>query len=134
MDELIKIPGDTNYRNVYLSDLRQVLTIYEETTQHQAAEKDSFPAGKLTERFGLPLAIAESKDELIGFTSAKTNNLKEVEFTSYYKKGTSKTEIQPILEQLARSTFNATFNSRPQPEEKLEYAAQKLTAWLNKCL
>ncbi|WP_316818621.1 hypothetical protein [Pedobacter nyackensis] len=134
MDELTKIPGDTNYRNVYLSDLRQVLNIYVETETYQVPEKHSLPAKKLTEQFGLPLAIVESKDELIGFASAKMNDLKKVEFTSYYKKGISKTEIQPILEQLAQSTFNATFKSQPQPEKKLEYAAQKLAAWLNKCL
>lgn len=127
MDDLAIISSDTNYRKVYLSDLKQVLNIYKHNEIHQVPDQ-------LTAQFGLPLVIAELNNELIGFASAKMNDLKEVEFISYYRDGVSQTEIQPTLEKLARNMFKSTFNNLPKPEKKLEYAAQRLTEWLNKCL
>jgi len=120
-----KISNETNYRKVYLSDLRKVMNIYQENRTD---------IEKLTEQFGLPLAIAESSNELIGYAAAKLNELEEVEFASYYKNGVSQSEIQPFLEQQARNTFNSTFNNGPEAGKMLKQSSQKLVKWLNKCL
>lgn len=125
-----KISDEINYRKVYLSDLKAALNIYK-----MAKSTDIQPLAdeELTTQFGLPLAIAECGNEMIGFTSAKINDLKEIEFISYYKNGTGQTEIHPNLEQTAKNTFNSTFNTGPGAEKKLRDAAHILIDWLNKC-
>lgn len=121
MDTIAKISKETNYRKVYLSDLRAVLNIYQEKGE------------KLTTHFGLPLAIAEHSNDVIGFASAKLNELEEVEFAFYYKNDVGHSEIQPMLEKWTRSTFNTTFAHSPEGGQKLKQASQRLTEWLNKC-
>ena len=128
-----KISNGTNYRKVYLSDLREVMNIYHDNKTDASPEKHEFQVKKLTEQFGLPLSVAESSNELIGFASAKLNDLEEVEIAFYYKNGVSQSEIQPFLEQQAKSTFNSTFNSGPEAGKKLKQSSQRLVEWLNKC-
>jgi|GEM_PF-3518770 len=134
MNGTAKISNDTNYRKVYLSDLSAVLDIYKGTQTQTLDGEHPALIEKLTTQFGLPLAIAECGNELIGFTSAKMNDLEEIEFTSYYKYGIGQTQIQPNLEQMAINTFNSTFNNGTGAGKKLKYAAQRLAEWLNKCL
>jgi hypothetical protein len=128
-----KISHETNYRKVYLSDLRNILNIYHDNRTDTPPEKHQFQVEKLTEQFGLPLAIAESNNELIGFAAARLNELEEIEFAAYYKNGVSQSEIQPFLEQQARTTFNSTFNNGPEAGKKLKQSSQRLVEWLNKC-
>jgi hypothetical protein len=134
MSSAAKISNGTNFRKVYLSDLSLVLEIYKSNQESTENEAYAFQIEKLTAQFGLPLAIAECNNELIGFTSAKMNALEEIEFTSYYKNGVGRNDIQSDLEQMARNTFNSTFNHGPGAEIKLSNAAHRLIDWLNKCI
>lgn len=134
MNRPLKISNRTNYRKVYLSDLSMILEIYKCTQANTANGIHSFPVEKLTAQFGLPLAIAECDKELIGFTSAKMNDLEEIEFTSYYKNGADQTENHPNLEQVARHTYHSTFDTGPGAEKKLSNASLRLIDWLNKCV
>jgi hypothetical protein len=134
MSSATKISNGTKYRKVYLSDLSVVLDIYKKNQESNVKEAYAFQIEKLTAQFGLPLAIAECNNELIGFTSAKMNAQEEIEFISYYKNGIGQSEMHSDLEQLARNTFNSTFNNGPGAEKRLSNAAHRLIDWLNKCL
>lgn len=126
MNGFTKKTDEVTYRKVYLSDLKAVLDIYQET-------KSNDPSEKLTMQFGLPLAIAEHSNELIGFASAQCNELEEVEITSYYKNGIGQSNTQPFLEELAKSTVNSSFDIGPQAVKKIKNATERLVRWLNHC-
>lgn len=121
MDKTAKISAEATYRKVYLADLRTILDIYQDKGE------------KLTEHFGLPLAIAEYRNDVIGFASAKLNKAEEIEVSFYYKNGVTHSEIQPLLEKSARNTFNSTFDNNPESGKKLKLASQRLIDWLNNC-
>jgi hypothetical protein len=109
-----------------------VLAIYQDIKQETEVVKHSFAAKKLTEQFGLPLAVAEYKKELVGFASAKLAESEEIEIAFYYKKEVNQTDIQPLLEQQAISNFNLTFDKDEEAVEQLKQASQTLITWLNK--
>lgn len=119
-------------RQVYLSDLKAVLAIYQDIKQDTEVVKQSFTEEKLTEQFGLPLAVAEYKKELVGFASAKLDESEKIEIAFYYKKEMGQTDIQPLLEQQAISNFNSTFDKDEEAVEQLKQASQTLVTWLNK--
>lgn len=134
MRRTAKTSNEACYRKVYLSDLSAVLEIYKRSQKNTVNEEYPFQLEKLTAQFGLPIAIAECGDELIGFTSVKTNGPEEIQFTSYYKNGADQSEIHPDLEQLARNTFHSTFNNGPGAGKRLMDASHRLINWLNKCV
>ena len=67
MNRTAKISNQTSYRKVYLSDLNKVLNLYKNNFKNTGDEAYSFQIEKLTTQFGLPIAIAECGNELIGY-------------------------------------------------------------------
>lgn len=133
MNRIANKSKETICRQVYLSDLRAVLAIYQDIKQETEIFKHSFATEKLTEQFGLPLAVAECKKELVGFASAKLVESEEIEIAFYFKKEVGQTNIQPLLEQQAIRNFNSTFDKEEKAVEQLKQASQSLVTWLNKC-
>lgn len=133
MNKIANKSKETICRQVYLSDLRAVLAIYQDNKQETEVVKHSFATEKLTEHFGLPLAVAEYKKELVGFASAKLAESEEIEIAFYFKKKVGQINIQPLLEQQAISNFNSTFDKEEKALEQLKQASQSLVTWLNKC-
>lgn len=111
MDATAKLLEEANYRKVYLSDLKTVMKIYQDTRTADRSALLSPVTEELTEHFGLPLAIAEYCNDVIGFASGKLNESEELEIAFYYKKGIGHSEIQPHLEKCSRNTFNNTFGN-----------------------
>ncbi|MFA4868436.1 MAG: hypothetical protein WC623_09570 [Pedobacter sp.] len=126
MNGFTKKTDEITFRKVYLSDLKAVLDIYQETRSNLSTDK-------LTTQFGLPLAIAEHSNKLIGFASAKCNESEEVEITSYYKNGICQSNTQTSLEELAKSTVYSSFDTGPEAVKKIKNATDRLVTWLNNC-
>jgi hypothetical protein len=105
---------------IYLSDLPEIVSIYKKIISQEII--------LLTDELGLPLVLAKSNNEIIGFASAYLNKENELQIKSFFKYGTGDEDIKQLLE----SQGQKYLSSIPDVN-KYKIYIQKLIDWLNKC-
>lgn len=114
------------FRKVYLSDLSSLIKIYKKTNRTMADQQ-------LTVHFGLPLSVATSDNEIIGFASAAINESDEMKLSSYGVKVLEDPYIGNRLEEQAESILHSTFENMGEDYSPLKHSINQLVGWLNKC-
>ena len=114
------------FRKVYLSDLKAVISIYQKKTKASIAME-------LTSDFGLPLSVAVDNNEVIGVAFASINELGKVVLNAQVLSTFETVHIENTLEAAAENILYATFENINKDHTPLKNSIQQLVGWLNKC-
>lgn len=114
------------FRKVYLSDLKAVISIYQKKTKAPIAME-------LTSEFGLPLSVAVENNEVIGVAFASINDLGKVVLNAQVVPTFETAYIGNKLETEAAHILYSTFENIKKDHTPLKNSILQLVGWLNKC-
>lgn len=113
------------FRKVYLSDLKTLISIYQHTNERLAA-------CELTAHFGFPLNIATQQNKIIGFAFASITESEETMIGAHCLNATD-ADLADALKAEAEKTLYATFEGIGQDSTPLKNSIAQLLSWLNVC-
>nr|WP_121272552.1 hypothetical protein [Pedobacter schmidteae] len=119
-------------REVYLSDLKSVLGLYQKDLPLNGKDRET---EKLTADFGLPIGVAEQNKKVIACALANINPSGEVAIHIYTEQGVEPAGVFNNLQHFSLTRFNSVWgdqtkvNTRPN----VKNAIDRLVNWLNQC-
>lgn len=120
-----KTNNTTSIRNVYFTDLNHIKSIY-----HQNTKLNKLHIG---EDFGLPLALIETKGEVIAYATIIFNNQTAPEICIKFKSEAEQEDYKQSLHQYAGKVLESMQSEGKGDYNKLEPYIQRLVDWLNLC-
>lgn len=117
--------GQLKIRNVYLSDLHFIRSIYNEANGN---------ADALTEAFGLPLALVECQKQVIGYASVVFNSSNEPEIKQLFKKGFEQKEIGETMNKYAEKVLRSMLEDNGQNYSGIRRYIERFVDWLRWCV
>lgn len=122
------------FDSINVSSLKSVVNIFQNKKNNSKAIEDGGQESiQLSNHFGLPLSVASSEDRVIGYAFVSINKFGTTEINSYWEKEFYSIEVEQNLKFHAESIFNSMFKDPSTRTVKIQYAAEKLTNWLNLC-
>ncbi len=117
MEKQDRTNAPTKIRNVYLSDLHKILLIYGNKP--------------LTSDFGLPLALIEDNNEIIGYAFVAFNSFHKPEIKTLFQPGFEAEETKQLLTEHANNVFSSICAPDENDFTRLEKYREYFMDWLN---
>lgn len=122
----------TKIRNVYVTDLHKIISIYTEENTNFSAEHQNSPFA-VTEKFGLPLALADYNKDVLGYAYVSINELEKPEIHLIFRKEFEKEKTKKLLNEYAKKVFSSMYPTEQQDYPGLDRYIKKFIDWLNRC-
>jgi hypothetical protein len=122
-------------RPAYLSDLHTIKSIYRELNREYSFQHILLQTceNELTEDFGVPVAVAEYKKEIIGYACIIMNPVNQSQTRQFCKKEYKDTEIEQQLNEYAKKILCSMYEKNKQYHYKLNSNIERFILWLNRC-
>jgi hypothetical protein len=134
MKQEIKKSNEIKYSHVYLSELKEVVEMYQKTkADHSYSKQPQDISMPLTKHFGLPLVQAVYNSKIIGFASVTFNDLEELEINCFKTEDQQLPEFEHILKKNAEKALAAVYHNDEDRELKLKAYIIRIADWLNWC-
>lgn len=117
--------GQLKIRNVYLSDLHFIRSIYRDANGN---------ADTLTEEFGLPLALVDCQKQVIGYASVVFNSSNEPEIKQLFRQGFEKKEIEETMNKYAEKVLRSMLDDNAQNYSGIRRYIERFVDWLKWCV
>lgn len=118
-------------RNVYLSDLNTILSIYLDNNLLASKENFKLPGDPLPikQDFGLPLAIAEYNGTIIGYSTVYFDPSGKMSLKNLYIKENIAGNVTSLLDEHAEQILQSIHDEHLH--HKIKFSIEKITRWLS---
>lgn len=119
-------------REVYLSDLKSVLDLYQKDLPLNGKDHET---EKLTADFGLPIGVAEQNTKVIACALANINPSGEVAIHIHTEQGVEPTGVSDNLQHFSLARFKSVWgdHTKVNTMPNVKNAIDRLVNWLNQC-
>lgn len=122
---------DFKLENLYLSELRSVVSLYKQRVNQNLSREHVNSVEQLTIDFGLPLAVLLEAKQVVAYAAAIVNPYHQVEIYCIFFDEIHRHEFQDALIAKAKNNFNQAFEDGEQQLLRLTSAIERLIYWLN---
>jgi hypothetical protein len=125
---------DLNFRDVYLSDLSPIISLYRKTAvqhPHIAA------ADKLDVHFGLPLNVVEQNKKIVAYSFVSISETEQAEVRWRIDQEFKETSLETQLSDFAAKRYQAKAENQTGKDlsdpQSIRNSINRLVDWLNNC-
>lgn len=128
---------DLKFREVYLSDLSPIISLYRKTEVQHPHAAAAAAAGKLDTHFGLPLNVVEWNKKIVAYSFVSISETEQAEVKWRIDQEFKETSLETQLSDFAAKRYQATAENPARKNlsdpKSIRNSINRLVDWLNNC-